>query len=676
MNHSKRAIPTLLLLISFCTWGQDQDTVYYSPYQLEDIVVTTPRIPNTIDRVPYAITEVDSVLIRQARQNLSLKEYLQMTPGVYVQNAYNFAQDARISIRGFGATAAFGIRGIKLIVDGIPETTPDGTGQLDNLNLDQLQSLKVIRGSNSSLYGNASGGAILVNSTFDFNKNFLKSTTMMGSYGFLSQSLSGGLRNQNSSIIGHVRYFGYNGFRDHSGFKQVNSRLAARHTFNDRLKATFILEYMNSPEAEDPGGITIDDTEVDFRQARDRNVLFNAGEEITQMKVGANVEWKWSSDKSFNTYFFYNRRTFDGRLPFQNGGIIALSRDYFGIGNSLDVSLKSHKVKIGYDLLSQSDDRKRFSNLEGSQGDVGFDQQESFTNLGIYVLDNVELGQWYLSGSVRYDWNWLEVEDDFISNGDDSGDINITNLSYQVGLGRTITPSLQVFANHATNFETPTLNQLSNRPDNAGGFSDLKSATASTFETGVRWKMPSFQTEIVGFITNSTNELVPFEEDNQEFFRNAGKTNRKGLEFAANYSTEWLKLYSSYTYSVFKYKSFVQNGDDLEGSSLPGIPKHRMSLTLVATPVNSLEISLPFDYVGKLWADDQNSVEVDNYLEVSCSIRYSTTLKKLTLSPFAGVRNLTNQAYFDNIRINAFGGRYYEPAPERNYYIGFTIGSI
>ncbi|MEM7298193.1 MAG: TonB-dependent receptor, partial [Bacteroidota bacterium] len=592
-----------------------------------------------------------------------------------VQNAYNFAQDARISIRGFGATAAFGIRGIKLIVDGIPETTPDGTGQLDNLNLDQVQSLKIIRGSNSSLYGNAAGGAILVNSAFDFARNFVKSSSMFGSYGFYSQSLSGGIKSEKSTLIGHIRYFGYDGFRDHSSFEQVNARLAARHAFNDRLKATFILEYMNSPEAMDPGGITLEDTEANFRQARDRNVTFDAGEEISQWKAGASLEWEWSSNKKLNSYIFFNQRTFDGRLPFENGGIISLKRDYAGIGNSLDLALGAHDIKIGYDLLSQSDDRRRFANLEGVQGDLGFDQQESFDNLGIYILDYVEMDQWYLSGGIRHDWNWLKAVDRFTSNGDDSGDINIANLSYQVGLGRNIIPSLQIFANHSTNFETPTLNQLSNRPDNSGGFEDLKSATASTFESGVRWKNSSFQTEIVGFLTNSKNELVPYELDNREFFRNAGETQRKGLELAASYRNDWLRLYSSYTYSSFEYKTFVQNDENLEGSMLPGIPKHRMSFNLIATPIQSLEISVPIDYVGKLWADDQNSVEVEDYLELSCSIRYTTKLKKLTVSPFAGIRNLTNQRYFDNIRINAFGSRYYEPAPERNFYLGITIGS-
>ena len=182
------------VLIALIGKGQIVDSI--SSFQLRDVTVTASRLPEVIDQVPFSITRLDSVLVNSERQNLSVKEHLQMVPGVYVQNAYNFTQDARISIRGFGATAAFGIRGIKLIADGIPETTPDGTGQLDNLNLDLIDDIQIIRGSASSLYGNASGGAILIQSKFDFANDFIESRSMVGSYGFYSQAVSGGVKNK------------------------------------------------------------------------------------------------------------------------------------------------------------------------------------------------------------------------------------------------------------------------------------------------------------------------------------------------------------------------------------------------------------------------------------------------------------------------------------------------
>ena len=658
--------------ISLFGWAQETDSI--STYQLEDVVVSAPRLPRSVEDLPFSITHLDSILIQSERQNLSIKEHLRMVPGVYIQNAYNFTQDARVSIRGFGATSPFGIRGIKLIVDGIPETTPDGTGQLDNLNLDLIGDIRVIRGSASSLYGNASGGAILIQSKFD--KDYLVSKTMIGSYGFYSQSISGGTKLGRSIITGHVRLFGSDGFRQHNQFKQLNSRFGLKHQFNDRLKATFLLEYVNSPEAQDAGGLTLEETQMDFQMARDRNITFDAGEEITQWKAGTGLEWQWTQNKTLNTYAFYNQRTFDGRLPFQGSGTISLKRDYFGLGNSLDIRANQHKIKIGYDFLSQTDDRQRFDNMEGIGGAQTLNQEESFLNLGWYLLDYIEIDRWYFSAGLRQDINWLEAKDEFLDDGDDSGDINIVNWSYHAGVTRMFSPSFQLFANHATNFETPTLNQLSNRPDNSGGFEDLKSATTSSFETGLKWNRNEYGIELTGFFTKTKNELVPYELaefPERTFFRNAGSTLRRGLEATLNYVTSKWSIYTSYTFSNFEYDEYIDNGENLSGFNLPGIPKHHATLTFVSTPLENLEISIPFDYVGNLWADDQNEVAIEDYLEVNFSARYQINLTKLAITPSVGIRNLTNRRYFDNIRINAFGGRHYEPAPERNFYFGLKI---
>ncbi|MEO1254690.1 MAG: TonB-dependent receptor, partial [Bacteroidota bacterium] len=313
---------------------------------------------------------------------------------------------------------------------------------------------------------------------------------------------------------------------------------------------------------------------------------------------------------------------------------------------------------------------------EGQQGDQRLDQEESFLNLGWYALEYLDLGKWYISAGLRQDFNWLEANDRFFNDGDDSGQIDIINWSYHIGVSRLLTQELQVFANHSTNFETPTLNQLSNRPDNSGGFEDLEAATASSFETGIKWNDERFSSTLTGFIIKTKNELVPYELANfpeRTFFRNSGNTIRRGIEVSANYlSTKW-GVYSSYTFSNFEYTEYIANNEDLSGSDLPGIPKHHAVLNLILNPVKSLELSMPVDYVGNLWADDQNEVEIASYMEVTFSARYKINLPSLTITPSFGVRNLTNQRYFDNVRINAFGGRIYEPAPERNFYGGVNI---
>lgn len=669
----------VVVLGCVCAWkseAQTQDTIYYPNYRLKEVTVSAPRLPQNKASIPMSITQLDSSSLLSSQQNLSVKEYLQLVPGVYVQNAYNFAQDARISIRGFGATAAFGIRGIKLIVDGIPETTPDGTGQLDNLNLDLIEQMTIIRGTTSSIYGNASGGAIIVNSDFGFQDNFLQSETMFGSYGYYSQSISGGVKDDQTTYTGHVRFFGSDGYRDNSQFKQVNSRLAIKHQFSERLTGVFLTEFVHSPEGQDAGGLTLEDAEDNPTQARDRNLTFDAGESIRQWKAGASLDWKWTENKELNSYAFFNQRVFDGKLPLENAGQIALQRNYFGFGNKLNIQAKKHAIKIGYDLLSQQDMRSRFDNLEGVKGALVFDQTESFLNFGLFAMDYLELDRWYVTGGIRYDLNKLEADDRFWSDGDDSGSRDIANWSYQLGIGRTLSPTLQAFVNYSNSFETPTLNQLSNRPDNGGGFEALNAATANTFEGGLKWTKQKLKAELVGFITQTENELVPYELaafPERTFFRNAGDTQRKGIELAAAYLSKSLRIQSAYTYSRFSYETFIQNGTDLSGFQLPGIPTHHATFAITAMPSSRWEISIPVDYVGSLFADNANQENVNSYLEMAVSVRYSTQVKNVKIVPYAGIRNLTNTAYFDNIRINAFGSRYYEAAPERNFYIGLSL---
>ncbi|MEP0478906.1 MAG: TonB-dependent receptor plug domain-containing protein, partial [Nonlabens sp.] len=387
----------------------------------------------TAQKLPAAVSVYQATDDDATRQQLSLQEYTQQTPGVFTQNANNFAQDLRVSMRGFGARSAFGIRGIKLIVDGIPETTPDGQGQLDNLNLGIIDRLEVLKGPSSSLYGNASGGVISIQTIDQVEKPFSTLKATAGSYGFQNLQATAGINAGNATYIFHGNYVKSDGYRDQSGFEQYNANVKANFKLSEKFTLKALLNYSDSPQADDAGGINLASVEEDRRQARDANVLFQTGETIQQFKAGLSAIWNINTSTTVEGYMFYNNRQFEGRLPFEFGGLIDLGRDYVGQGANITYSKGKNTLKAGYDFGYQNDDRQRFRNLEGIKGEQTLDQKERFTNLGIYVTDHLELDKWYLTGGIRFDYNKLTAVDEFLDNGDDSGDITLNSLNPSIG---------------------------------------------------------------------------------------------------------------------------------------------------------------------------------------------------------------------------------------------------
>lgn len=669
-----------LIIMMFCTGALTAQIDSLAVQKLDTVSISAARIAVSPERLPAATSVFHRSDEDVSKQQTSLQEYLFQMPGVFTQNATNFAQDLRIAIRGFGARAAFGIRGVKLIVDGIPETTPDGQGQLDNLNLGIVKSIEVIKGPSSSLYGNASGGVISIQTIADFKKPFSQWKTGIGSYGFQNYQVTAGIGDANAHYIFHGNYGQSNGFRDQSGFKQVNTNFTGNFRLGETLKLKALINYSDSPEAQDPGGLTLEEVETNRRQARDRNVLFETGEAIRQFKVGTSIIWKRNTKATLSSYLFYNRRSFEGKLPFEFGGAIDLTRNYMGHGTGYEIRSKKNTLKVGYDLGYQNDRRNRFRNIEGIQGALTLDQVEKFTNVGVYVVDHWDSGRWYLTGGLRFDYNKLAVDDNFTTNGNDSGNIGLNAFNPSVGVSYAFAKAQHIYVNVATSFETPSLSELSADPNGGQGFNGLlKPQKAINYELGLKGHVNNhLQYQLAIFRIETEDDLVPFElEDfpDRTFFRNAGSTNRNGLELSLHYvfAKEWT-IQSSYAYSDFTYGNYRTPDGNFEGNALPGIPKHTTSFGLVYASKKGFRANLRANLVGNQYAEDSNAVTVDGYALIHLRGGYVFQYRNVEVRPYLGVNNLLNEAYTDNVRINAFGGRYYEPAPTLNVFGGLVLG--
>ena len=354
--------------------------------------------------IPFALThqtfEFDQLNLPQN----SLQDYLNTVPGLYAQNTQNFAQDLRLSIRGFGARSGFGIRGIQLIVDGIPETTPDGQGQLDNLPLGIIQSLSVLRGPASSFYGNASGGVIQIKTLEDFKDNFVRLRAQGGSYSSRNLAATVGFKNNKTKAVIFQNFNQSAGYRNHSRYKQQVFNTRVWHDISPNNQIHWQFNYTHSPYAYDAGGINIQTVEENRKQARLQNETYKTYETVDHLKTGLQWEKQINDKLSLDTYAFYAHRDFVGRLPFGFGGYVDLKRNYYGLGSAMEFKPKNnHRMQLRFSLADQKDHRKRFKNEEGNPGDNTLDQKELFFNTALSFLNELKWDYGILRLGLRYD---------------------------------------------------------------------------------------------------------------------------------------------------------------------------------------------------------------------------------------------------------------------------------
>ncbi|MEM7503892.1 MAG: TonB-dependent receptor [Pseudomonadota bacterium] len=647
---------------------------------LDEIVVTATRVETSMRDLTRSVSIIDKDRIQRGTQQLALDEALAGVPGLYLQNRYNFAQDLRVALRGFGARSAFGIRGVKVIVDGIPETLPDGQAGVDSIDLGSTERIEVLRGPSSSLYGNASGGVIAIETERAGDDPFVEGSIAAGELGYQKYQLKVGGQADRWDYLVNVSSQELDGYRDHS-FSEgrlLNTKVGVQLTDRDRLTIAF--NHTDQPTADDPGGINAAQAMADRRSARDRNVLFDTGEALDQQRIGFVYQRDGSAgDLTVRNYYVW--RDFSNKLPFVGGGSVDLDRFFYGVGlqYSLDDILpEAWSLTVGLDVDRQDDDRRRFENNEGTLGALTFDQNERVDANGFFAQSSYRISdRLALSAGLRYDEITFDVRDNFLGDGNDSGKVSFDNVSPSLGISIGVGEGV-LFANYSNSFETPTTTELAN-PDGSGGFNrSLDPQEADNFEIGYRLAVSGVSLELAAFNIDLEDELIPFELaqfPGRTFFGNAGRSEREGIEAAASWRSQFgFGVEASFTWSDFAFENFVDdNGNDFSGNELPGLPQEFGYLALTYQHDSGFDARLETSYSGALFANNANSVEVDSYTVSSLRVSHEFDLGDWLLRPFFGINNIFDERYNSNIRINAFGARFFEPAPERNTYAGISV---
>ncbi len=705
------ALTVLCSLWSFRAAAQQRDTTA-SPrpddslkvYTLPPAVVSVTRANPPINRIPQAVHLVDQVEISRARPTWGLDEALVTVPGVYAANRYNFSLDQRISIRGFGARSAFAVRGIKVLVDGIPQTLPDGQGQLTNLELGATDRIEILRGSASALFGNASGGVISIWTDPTAPRSIRQDVRVL--FGSFDRDLNRNWSKWQSSTsfrvgagsgLVTVSRLDYTGQRQHSDadFRNLNSRWHFPLANGWSLAGTADVGW--DPRADNPGALTAAEMAKNPDSAASRNITLVAGKDVTQGQGGVTLRREFVGGGEASLTVFGITRSLKNPTTFAY-----IDLDRFDYGTRLTVSRPlrlgslEHRLTAGVDFQRQRDDRLNFNNVGGQPGPSRqLDQLEHVTEVGPFVQSALQLTSHVsITGGVRYDWVKFQADDRLIIpglnpgdaplNADDSGARLMRALSGSFGVAVTPSDALTVYGNVGTSFETPTTTELTNRPSGAGGFNaTLEPQKATNYEIGVRGDVAGrLNYSVALFDAEVRDELiaipVPGDTAGRVYYQNAGRARHRGVELGAELEfVPGLDLVTAWTYSDFRYTSYGVGASALDGRAIPGIPQHWLHFLLRGRPAFARGgwVEVEETHSSGYLVSDASNTSTSPWWTTNLRVGWDGTVGSLRLRPFVGLNNVWNRFYVASVVINAANGRYYEPAPGRNVYVGFSLGA-
>ncbi len=642
------------------------------------IKVTSPRISQPWLHTPSSVGTVNIGEMLGDPQ-FALDEALVRIPGLHAQNRYNLNQGLRLSIRGFGARASFGVRGVRVLLDGVPLTMPDGQTDLDALDLGLLEQVEVLRGPTSALYGNGAGGVLSLSTRAQPEQRHGRVDVFGGELGERRWRLEAGTAGETVTSLASVARRTLDGHRDNMAADSTigTGRLRAHFAGGELEVSLHTLDI----DARDPGALNLNELRSDRGAAHPNAMRYVVGEQIEQQRLSASWSRPLGARSALHLRGWGGERDFGNRLPFEAGGQTRFQRRFGGVGAQLDQRFRTgsvaHTLSIGGDLEQQRDDRQRHDNLDGARGDLALDQREQARGIGLFVIDQLALGgPWMAALGLRHDHIRLDVADAFLSDGDDSGKRDFRETSFNLGLGYRIGAHELLYARYGSGFETPTNNELAN-PEGGGFNPAVDPAQAHNLELGVKLERDHLRAELAIYRVRNEDELSRFEREDQpgrSFYRNTGATQRDGAELSVAWRAHpELTLYGSYSLNDYRFRGEGPSDQDVDGNRLPGIPRQQLFVEAAWRPVPAWTARLQATALDRVEVDDDNTAEVPGYLVLNARLAWTGTWGGVEVQPYLALNNAFDIDYIDNLRVNGGFGRYYEPAAGRVMAGGLSI---
>ncbi len=680
---------------------------------LRPVVVTpTPGVAQDAFDTPASVDVVTGEQLHNAQLQVNLSETLVRVPGVVALNRQNYAQDLQISIRGYGARSTFGVRGLRLYADGIPATAPDGQGQISHFDLPSADRIEVLRGPFSSLYGNSSGGVIALFTADGLPGVQVEAAGAVGSDGVQRENVrvagDEGPWNWNLSAT----HFATDGFRDHSAASRDGFNGKVRFTASPDTRVTMVLNSVDMPEVQDPLGLTREELEANPRQASPAALQFNTRKSVNQTQGGIILEHRFDQVNSAKVTTWYGQRSTEQfqaipvgtqAAPGSPGGVIELDRSYGGIDAQWVARMRAFggglALTAGVLADRLNEHRQGFNNFTGPvaapielgvQGALRRDEENHARTFDQYAQGTWDNERWSFTAGLRHSQVKFDSADHFVApgNGDDSGAVDYSATTPVLGAVYHVSDALNVYASAGRGFETPTLNEISNRPGGLPGLNlDLRPATSRQYEIGVKAEpAPNWLVNAALFEARTNDEIaVLTNQGGRSTFQNVGATRRRGFEAAM--AGSWAPAWS--TYAALTVLDATYASDFLTcpgapcptaanpavpvaaGNRIPGIPRVTAYAELAWKHRPwGLETALEARYIDKLPVDDRNTDFAPAATVLSLRASLAQRWNRWSFREFLRVDNLADRNYVGSVIVNEGNRRFFEPAPGRTWLLG------
>jgi iron complex outermembrane receptor protein len=721
MTESKisRLAATIAAFMAFQAYAKDT-----APAPVLGTVVTTAtREERASFELPLAVDIVTADQIQSQRIGVNVSETLNRVPGTVVQNRETYAQEQQISIRGFGARSQFGVRGIKLLADGIPASTPDGQGGSGLFDLSSARRIEVLRGAFSTLYGNHSGGVIEVFTEDGPDDPTTTATFTTGSHETWRAGLKFGGQHGDLNYTGSVSRFETGGYRDWSDARkdQLNARL--RHAINDRSSLTVVLNYMDQPDNQDPLGLTAEQLAASRRQASPVARQFRTRRSLENLQAGAVYQHALTDTDTVRVMGYAGSRSNEQYLAIptttQNGlrhagGVSTFDRDFWGTGLRWTHRRDAVTLTMGAEYERGEDSRKGYLNNLGLRGALKRDEANTVWQAGGFAQAEWQLAEaWRLSAGLRYTKVRFDSRDKFIctttlvtapgatpgscsgstatitatnQNPDDSGAVSHDAWTPAVGLLYELSDSINLYANAGRSFETPTFIELAYRPDGSSGLNlELRPNRSNHYEIGAkillgeraRLNLALFQIDTEHEIVTATNA------GGRTSFQNAGDSRRRGAELALDARLgSGFSTYLSATWLHAEFRdsfracsgipcSIAQQVVVPAGNHIPGVPQHTVygELAWQHAPTG-LTTALEARWSSKIHVNDLNTARARDYVVANLRAGFEQRTQNWRFTEFVRLDNVFDEKYVGAVYVNDANGRFYAPAPGRSFVAG------